>query len=336
MVDPNAECARPPARPRGRSRPRARPRSRPATRTATSTPRPTIGRARGARGEGRGVSGARTTGHEAGTARHGSPPYADGDEGPLPEPRPAKGGRLRSQASGRSPRPRSLRAIRGSRHGGGPAPVRPAAAAAPGCGSRCPRRSTRWPPPPSPVCRPAGDAARPRCWSPWSRTDATAAVFDGVFDAFFALLRSCRPSRPTALARARRPVRRGRAGGLHPVRGARRDPGQGHSHGKPAEDIRDYFDPDDLAQQYNLHQEANKIDLAAMTDEIVLSTDQASDAGRGRPGADRRRPSCTARAAGRRPPTLPAAHWRSTSSSPSPRRMALLGWLAERGRRARR
>jgi uncharacterized protein with von Willebrand factor type A (vWA) domain len=42
-------------------------------------------------------------------------------------------------------------------------------------------------------------------------------------------------------------------------------PQQGHSHGKPV-DIRNYFDPDDLAQQYNLHQEANKIDLAAMTD----------------------------------------------------------------------
>jgi uncharacterized protein with von Willebrand factor type A (vWA) domain len=47
-------------------------------------------------------------------------------------------------------------------------------------------------------------------------------------------------------------------------------PQQGHTHGKPV-DIRDFFDPDDLAQQYNLHQEANKIDLAAMTDEIVLS-----------------------------------------------------------------
>src|SRR4051794_15587424 len=37
-------------------------------------------------------------------------------------------------------------------------------------------------------------------------------------------------------------------------------PQQGHDHGKPV-DIRDYFDPDDLAEQYNLHQEANKIDL---------------------------------------------------------------------------
>src|SRR3954452_7441207 len=49
-------------------------------------------------------------------------------------------------------------------------------------------------------------------------------------------------------------------------------PQQGHSHGKPV-DIRDYFDPADLAQQYNLHQEANKIDLAAMTEEVVFSKD---------------------------------------------------------------
>src|SRR5215468_10275658 len=51
-------------------------------------------------------------------------------------------------------------------------------------------------------------------------------------------------------------------------------PQQGHSHGKP-DDIRDYFRPEDLAQQYNLHQEANKLDLASVTDEIVLSKDAA-------------------------------------------------------------
>ncbi len=46
-------------------------------------------------------------------------------------------------------------------------------------------------------------------------------------------------------------------------------PEQGHEHGKPTS-IQDYFKQEDLAQQYNLHQEANKIDLAALTDEIVL------------------------------------------------------------------
>ena len=54
-------------------------------------------------------------------------------------------------------------------------------------------------------------------------------------------------------------------------------PRQGHSHGKPA-DIRDFFRPEDLATAYNLHQEASKIDLASMTDEIVLAKE------RGRPG----------------------------------------------------
>ncbi|GHJ99348.1 VWA domain-containing protein [Streptomyces sp. NPDC003753] len=52
-------------------------------------------------------------------------------------------------------------------------------------------------------------------------------------------------------------------------------PQQGHSHGKPS-DIRDFFDQQDLAQRYNLHQEANKMDLASMTDEIVLSEDGAT------------------------------------------------------------
>jgi uncharacterized protein with von Willebrand factor type A (vWA) domain len=50
-------------------------------------------------------------------------------------------------------------------------------------------------------------------------------------------------------------------------------PQQGHSHGKPA-DIRDFFKREDLAARYNLHQEANKVDLAALTDEIVLSKDR--------------------------------------------------------------
>lgn len=50
------------------------------------------------------------------------------------------------------------------------------------------------------------------------------------------------------------------------------NPEQGHSHGKP-DDLRSYFDPEDMAQQYNLHQEANRLDMSALTDEIVLSND---------------------------------------------------------------
>jgi uncharacterized protein len=54
---------------------------------------------------------------------------------------------------------------------------------------------------------------------------------------------------------------------------ASQTPQQGHSHGKPA-DIRDFFRQQDLATAYNLHQEASKIDLASMTDEIVLSKER--------------------------------------------------------------
>lgn len=55
-------------------------------------------------------------------------------------------------------------------------------------------------------------------------------------------------------------------------------PQQGHSHGAP-QDIREFFRPEDLAEQYNLHQEANKLDMAAMTDEVVLSTDGVTPQG---------------------------------------------------------
>ena len=54
-----------------------------------------------------------------------------------------------------------------------------------------------------------------------------------------------------------------------------RNTDHGHPDGKPT-DIRDFFDPEDLAEQYNLHQEANRIDLAALSDEIVLSNDQTA------------------------------------------------------------
>ncbi len=53
-------------------------------------------------------------------------------------------------------------------------------------------------------------------------------------------------------------------------------PEDGHAHGKP-EDIRKYFDDADMAQQYNLHQEANRLDMASMTNEIVLSDETAGD-----------------------------------------------------------
>ena len=106
-------------------------------------------------------------------------------------------------------------------------------------------------------------------------------VFDEIFDQFFALVKVGGPG-----------VGHGHGHGHDDLsdEGALEDftlsdtpsdtPQQGHSHGKPV-DIRDFFKPEDLAEQYNLHQEANKIDLAAMTEEIVLSKDNQGIQGDG-------------------------------------------------------
>jgi hypothetical protein len=101
------------------------------------------------------------------------------------------------------------------------------------------------------------------------------AAFDRVFDRFFALL-PVLPAGGHGHGHAHDDLSDG--GGTEDLTLSQEPSGtpqQGHEHGKPAS-IRDFFDAADLAQSYNLHQEADKIDLAAMTDEIVLSTDQTS------------------------------------------------------------
>ena len=152
---------------------------------------------------------------------------------------------------------------------------------------RCARRARR-------ARRPA-DAARPRCRSRWSRTSATRRPSTRSSTRSSRWCRS--GSRRTGHGHGHGHEDLsddGHPGELHALRGARDTPEQGHDHGKPV-DIREYFDPDDLAQQYNLHQEANKIDLAAMTDEIVFSKDGATDqTEHRREGPDRDRPASTA------------------------------------------
>lgn len=101
-------------------------------------------------------------------------------------------------------------------------------------------------------------------------------VFDEVFSAFFALIKVGDPGHDHGHDHAHRDLSdEGALENFTLSDEPSQTPEQGHSHGKPM-DIRDYFDPEDLAQQYNLHQEANKIDLAAMTDEIVFSKDNRS------------------------------------------------------------
>ncbi len=106
-------------------------------------------------------------------------------------------------------------------------------------------------------------------------------VFDDVFDKFFALVKVGPTETGQGHGHGHEDL--SDTGGLEDFTLSEEPsetPQQGHSHGKPV-DIRDYFDPDDLAQQYNLHQEANKIDLAAMTEEIVLSKDNQGVQGEG-------------------------------------------------------
>jgi uncharacterized protein with von Willebrand factor type A (vWA) domain len=102
-----------------------------------------------------------------------------------------------------------------------------------------------------------------------------------------------------------------------------RTPRQGHSHGKPA-DIRDFFRPEDLAASWNLHQEANKIDLAGMTDEIVLAKE------RGRQGISGPRLQLdTSRLHGAGPPgrLISSPGTRLDAGLTVAEEQALLGWL---------
>jgi uncharacterized protein with von Willebrand factor type A (vWA) domain len=102
-------------------------------------------------------------------------------------------------------------------------------------------------------------------------------TFDEVFDAYFALVRIGDEERGHGHGHGHDDLEdTGTLEDFTLSEEPGETPQQGHDHGKPV-DIRDYFDPDDMAEQYNLHQEANKIDLAAMTDEIVFSKDGATD-----------------------------------------------------------
>lgn len=106
-------------------------------------------------------------------------------------------------------------------------------------------------------------------------------VFDEVFDRFFALVRVGGPETGHGHGHGHEDLSDDGALEDFTLSESPSDtPQQGHTHGKPV-DIREFFDPDDLAQQYNLHQEANKIDLAAMTDEIVISKDSQGIQGEG-------------------------------------------------------
>ena len=97
------------------------------------------------------------------------------------------------------------------------------------------------------------------------------SVFDEIFDAFFSLVRVGGPSHGHGHGHGHEDLTdTGELEAYTLSEEPSETPQQGHEHGKPA-DIRQYFDQANLAQRYNLHQEANKIDLASLTDEIAFS-----------------------------------------------------------------
>ncbi|YAL83601.1 VWA domain-containing protein [Dermacoccaceae bacterium W4C1] len=107
------------------------------------------------------------------------------------------------------------------------------------------------------------------------------AVFEEVFERYFGLLVVTR--RVVDHAHAYDDLRGG--GDVEEftlTEDADTDPQLGHSHGKPA-DVKDFFKPEDMATQYNLSQEANKLDMASLSNDVVLADDArstASDAAR--------------------------------------------------------
>jgi uncharacterized protein len=100
-------------------------------------------------------------------------------------------------------------------------------------------------------------------------------MFDEIFDAFFALVRVGADESGHGHSHAHDDlVDTGELESFTLSEEPSDKPQEGHEHGKPTS-IKDYFKQEDLAQQYNLHQEANKIDLAALTDQIVFSKETA-------------------------------------------------------------
>lgn len=149
-------------------------------------------------------------------------------------------------------------------------------------------------------------------------------MFDEIFDAFFALVRIGGDESGHGHSHAHDDLMdTGELESFTLSEEPSDSPQEGHEHGKPTS-IKDYFKQEDLAQQYNLHQEANKIDLAALTDQIVFSKEKAGE------DANKYRVELSAeRLHGAGPPgTLASGSGTSVDASLTiAEQDALLGWL---------
>ncbi len=223
-----------------------------------------------------------------------------------------------------------------------PAPLRPAAAARAGCASRSPRRSTRCAAPAQPgVLVVRGLSCAPRCAWRWSRTSATSrsSTRSSTRSSRWCGSATTTPGTGTA-TRTTTSSTTGAAGVVHAVRGAQRRPRSRATSTASRPTSGTTSSRRTWPQQYNLHQEANKIDLAALTDEIVLSKEQRGDAGREPARVEIvRRPAARRRAA-RRPRDVDR-HQRRRRPHRSPNRTRCwagsTNWTdSRRGRRGRR
>ena len=152
------------------------------------------------------------------------------------------------------------------------------------------------------------------------------SVFDEIFEAFFSLVRVGNGNGADGHSHAHDDLfDSGELESFTLSEEPSDKPEEGHEHGKP-KSIREYFKQEDLAQQYNLHQEANKIDLAALTDQIVFSKEGAG------PDDDKYRVELSAdRLHGAGPPgKLSSSPGTSVDASLTiAEQDALLGWLDE-------
>ncbi|WP_137147197.1 VWA domain-containing protein [Mycolicibacterium sp. CR10] len=151
-------------------------------------------------------------------------------------------------------------------------------------------------------------------------------IFDEIFNAFFSLIRIGDDDKGHGHSHAHDDlVDSGELESFTLSEEPSDKPEEGHEHGKPTS-IKDYFKQEDLAQQYNLHQEANKIDLAALTDQIVFSKESTGE------DADKYRVELSAdrlHGAGR-PGNLATSTGTSVDASLTiAEQDALLGWLNE-------
>ena len=148
-------------------------------------------------------------------------------------------------------------------------------------------------------------------------------LFDEIFDRYFRLEAVAAPRPPGGGHGHEDLADQGTGDSVTISPEAPQSPRQGHSHGKPA-DIREFFRPEDLAAAWNLHQEANKVDLAGMTDEIVLASERGRQAMTGP-----RLQLDTARLHGAGPPgrLISSPGTRLDAGLTVAEEQALLGWL---------